>query len=362
MMLFNNIYENRRVFITGHTGFQGGWLSTWLEQLGAFVCGYSNSRGIAPNHYSLLNIEMLNHEGDIRDYPRLRNLMANFQPEIVFHLASESSVRTIRRNPLPVFSSNIQGTVNVLEAARTIDSVQSVVIVRSDQSYENFMCGYAPGFEPYFVSGTSADPIAESYRKTFYRDAGILLANCRSDNLIGGGDRKTGRLIPDLVRSVVENERISIPGSNMRFSWMHVLDALSGYLSLGEKLLEGRSEFADSWNFCSGPEDCASASEVFGSASRCWSDLRANIETEAGYSEPVLHLPDNLKAKTRLNWKPLWNLNESIRESIDWYKRFHLHGELPSWEQLDNYVESAFERGAGWTIPGLISPRIARAA
>lgn len=270
MKQFSDIFRNKRVLLTGHTGFKGSWLAIWLTGLGAQVIGVSLSPETEPNHWDLLGLDLDDRRVDIRDADAILNIFTETKPELVFHLAAQPLVRRSYRDPLETWSTNVMGTANVLDACRLTESVRAIVVVTTDKCYENqeWPWGYREndrlgGHDPYSASKAGAELVAASYRHAFFsNEDGPLLATARAGNVIGGGDWSEDRLIPDLVRATVNNQSLEIRSPNATRPWQHVLESLSGYLLLGQKLLEGQKDFAAPWNFGPEPEGNRSVAEV----------------------------------------------------------------------------------------------------
>ncbi len=361
-MMFNGIYRDKRVLITGHTGFKGSWLALWLSQLGATVSGYSLEPPTSPNHFQLLNLEINSFIGDIRDVDSLKKIFKDQRPEIVFHLAAQAIVRLSYRNPLETFASNVMGTVNVLEAARTCNTIRAIVIVTSDKCYENqeWPWGYREndslgGYDPYSASKACAEIVAGCWRNSFFHpnDYGnahqTLLASARAGNVIGGGDWAVDRLIPDIMRAVNQNEKVQIRNPHATRPWQHVLEPLSGYLLLGQKLLEGRKEYAEAWNFGPSENENVSVGEIVRQIKEIWPRINYDIHQipnqphEAG----MLRL-DCSKARTQLQWFPVWAGKETIIKTAEWYKIFYESGKVQSMVDLDSYIADAKIKKVIW--------------
>ncbi|MHC4394849.1 MAG: CDP-glucose 4,6-dehydratase, partial [Planctomycetota bacterium] len=260
------IYKDKKVLITGHTGFKGSWLALRLCRTGAKVVGYALGAPTSPSHYELLSPDCFSIIGDIRDGDKLEKVIEQEQPEIIFHLAAQPLVRQSYQEPAETFSTNIMGTVNLLNACRKFSAVRAIVVITSDKCYENqeLERGYREddamgGHDPYSASKGCAEIVTSSYRRSFFpiskygKEHTTLLASARAGNVIGGGDWAQDRLIPDIVRAASKNETVFIRNPNAIRPWQHVLEPLSGYLMLGQKLLEGNIEFAQGWNF--GPSE-----------------------------------------------------------------------------------------------------------
>ena len=360
--MFNNIYQNKKVLITGHTGFKGSWLALWLSQMGANVTGYSLQPPTDPNHFKLLNLDLNSIIGDIRDTDKLKQVFKEQQPEIVFHLAAQAIVRLSYKDPLETFSSNVLGTANVLEAARTCDSVRAIVIVTSDKCYDNkeWPWGYREndalgGYDPYSASKGCAEIITSCWQNSFFnlKDYGnthqTLLASTRAGNVIGGGDWAQDRLIPDIMRAVSLNEKVKIRNPHATRPWQHVLEPLSGYLLLGQKLLEGRKEFAEAWNFGPFDEGNVSVGEIVHLVKGIWPKIDYEIQQnpDQPHEAGLLRL-DCSKARTKLRWIPVWTGNATIEKTTLWYKAFYESSEILSLEQLRHYVAEAKSKHIAW--------------
>jgi len=355
--LFANIYKGKRVLVTGHTGFKGSWLCLWLTELGAEVTGASLSPKTEHNHWDFLNLKIDDLRCDIRDAIEVEQIIKSIQPEIVFHLAAQPLVRSSYRDPLETWSTNVMGTANVLEACRHTPSVQAIVAITTDKCYENYELsrGYCEddrlgGYDPYSASKAGSELVAASYRRAFFdAEAGALLATARAGNVIGGGDWSEDRLIPDLIRAISENKSLEIRSPNATRPWQHVLESLSGYLMLGQKLLMGYREVAGPWNFGPEPEGNQTVSEVLEKLNKAWTDIRWHeAKGPQPHESSLLYLNSN-KAHSKLNWQPVWNINCTIEKTADWYKQWLQTGEVISRQQLASYVSDASCADIEWT-------------
>ncbi len=361
--LFGGVYKDRKVLITGHTGFKGSWLSLWLLELGAQVLGYSLNFPTKPCHFELLNLSstykksFIHILGDIRDFERLKEVIQAYKPEIVFHLAAQSLVRRAYKKPQETFETNVLGTVNLFEACRVSESVKVIINVTSDKCYENkeWEWGYREndrlgGSDPYSASKACSEIVTHSYRKSFFLKAGKLLASVRAGNVIGGGDWGEDRIIPDLVKAAIEGKKALIRKPDSMRPWQHVLEPLSGYLLLGQKLLEEGEKFADAWNF--GPDSSCnlSVAELSERAKEYWDKI--DYEFFKDYFAPeeahILKL-DSSKANSLLGWKPVWNIEKAIEMTIDWYKYYYENKEIKTIKQLERYIIDAEGKGYKWT-------------
>lgn len=353
--MFDDIYHNRNVLITGHTGFKGSWLSLWLVKLGAKVVGYALEPPTKPSHFELLNLDMVSITGDIRDRDKLNTTFKEYKPEIVFHLAAQPLVRYSYINPVETFETNVMGTINVFEVCKNTETVRAIVNVTSDKCYENreWVWGYREndpmgGYDPYSASKGCAELTTSSYRRSFFNPDGygkkhnILLASARSGNVIGGGDWGEDRLIPDIVRAISKNETLYIRNPKATRPWQHVLEPLCGYLMLGQKLLEGRKEFADAWNFGPNEEGHINVETVVKSIKERWDRFEYEIDTESDNPrEANLLKLDCSKANTLLRWKPIWDFEKAIDVTVRWYREYYENRKINSLKDLEEYINHA---------------------
>ncbi len=334
----SDFWKGKRVFITGHTGFKGSWLVLWLRLIGAEVYGYSLDPNTEPNLFTLAGIEsdITQERGNILDITRLQKAIITFRPEIVFHLAAQPLVITSYEYPIETYATNVVGTANILEAIRHCSSVRSVVIVTSDKCYEHTKenrpfveTDRLGGNDPYSASKACAEITVSSMRNSFfpasrYKEHHVAIATARAGNVIGGGDFSAHRLIPDAMRAVQSGEILTIRNPSHVRPWQHVLDPLHGYLLLARKLYEEGPAFAEGWNF--GPDD-TSGQPVSSVIERLKLQLEGRLHTKSEVSgsltpeAEVLRL-DCTKAKTRLYWRPLLNLETALSLTASWYMAF----------------------------------------
>jgi len=356
MNLFSNVYRGRRALVTGHTGFKGAWLALWLQELGAEVSGIALNPETKPSHWNLLALDIDDRRLDIRDADALAVAIKSVRPEIVFHLAAQPLVRRSYREPLETWSTNVMGTANVLEACRQCDSVRAIVAVTTDKCYENqeWSWGYREcdrlgGHDPYSASKAGAELVAASYRKSFFATGGgPLLATARAGNVIGGGDWSADRLIPDLVRAVGDGVSLEIRSPGATRPWQHVLESLSGYLQLGQRLLQGEAAFAKAWNFGPAPDGNRSVAEVLGILSRYWPQSRWHLTGQPQPHEATLLYLDSAMANTELKWSPVWSLEESLAATAGWYGEWLEHRTLATRRQLVKFTACAEAKGIAW--------------
>jgi len=361
--IFKNIYRNKRVLITGHTGFKGSWLALWLSQMGAKITGYSLQPPTEPNHFHLLDMDIVSMMGDVRDLEKLKQVFTDQQPEVVFHLAAQPIVRLSYHDPVETFSSNIMGTVNIFEASRASGSVRAIVNVTSDKCYENreWPWGYREidpvgGYDPYSASKGCAELITSCWRNSFFnlKDYGTvhhtLLASGRAGNVIGGGDWAMDRLIPDLMRAARQNVKVKIRNPRATRPWQHVLEPLSGYLLLGQKLLEGRKEFAEAWNFGPSEDGNAMVGEIADQAKKVWPkiDYQINEVPDQPHEASMLRL-DCAKSRKKLQWAPVWDGKTAVEKTTLWYRDFYESNEVRSLENLHQYIADAKMKHIPWT-------------
>jgi CDP-glucose 4,6-dehydratase len=328
-------WHGKRVLVTGHSGFKGSWLSLLLEQLGVETMGCSLSPQTRPSLCELIRLKGTQDIDwlDIRDSVGLKNRLTSFQPEIVFHLAAQPLVRRSHREPLETFTTNLNGTLHVLEAARACASTQAVIVVTTDKVYRNSEQGHAfvendplEGCDPYSASKAAAEMAVNSYRHSFFAPEGMALAAARAGNVIGGGDWSEDRILPDAVRAWSTGEKLEVRNPEATRPWQHVLEPLCGYLCLAETIFQNPGAAGD-FNFGPEPEDIATvrdvveiARETFGRGEVAWGVRRDSL-----HEAKTLAL-DNSKAKKVLGVTPVWNLQTAVERTMRWYRR-QLEGE-----------------------------------
>jgi len=332
----NSIFwKGKRVLITGHTGFKGSWLSLWLQSMGAQVVGYALAPPTEPSLFEVakVGVGMTSIAGDIRDLENLRRVFAEHQPEIVIHMAAQPLVRYSYIEPVETYSTNVMGTVNLLEAVRSSASVKAVVNVTSDKCYENreWVWGYREneamgGYDPYSNSKGCAELVTAAYRNSYfhpekYREHGVAMASGRAGNVIGGGDWAGDRLIPDIMRAITAGKPVEIRSPHAIRPWQHVLEPLSGYLALMEKLYEEGPAYAEGWNFGPNDEDAKPVQWIVEKLTHGWG-AGASWRLDGGDHPHEAHYLklDCSKAKMRLDWHPQWRLEETLAAIIDWHR------------------------------------------
>jgi CDP-glucose 4,6-dehydratase len=359
-------WRGRRVLVTGHTGFKGGWLSVWLKVLGARVWGLALDPPTTPSLCETAGVEsgLGSIRADINDFPATLDSMRRSEPEVVFHLAAQPLVRLSYAQPLVTFSTNVLGTAHVLEAVRQVGSARAVVVVTSDKCYENreWPWGYREnepmgGYDPYSSSKGCAELLSAAYRRSFLAPAGIHMATARSGNVHGGGDWATDRLVPDLVRAFMAGDNAFIRSPGAVRPWQHVLEPMQGYLVVAERLLSDGASFAEAWNF--GPDVDAErpVAHVADTLARHWGQgARWTHERETGAPHEATFLKlDSSKARQRLGWKPRWGLNEGLERTVQWYRAYFegrdvrelMESQIADYVAADEAEAAVPGRGAG---------------
>lgn len=360
--MFDGVYHQRPVLVTGHTGFKGSWLVCLLKRLGAEVLGFSLGPMDDPSHWSLVKPTCTEAFGDLRDVDRLNTVVERFKPEVILHLAAQSLVRPSYDDPIGTYQTNVMGTLNLLEAVRRVGSTKAVVVVTSDKCYENReqADGYHEddpmgGYDPYSSSKGCAELLTASFRRSFFNPASYgqahhcLIASARAGNVIGGGDWAVDRLLPDAVRAAAAGKHVDIRNPNATRPWQHVLDPLAGYLLLGQRLLEGDPSCATGWNF--GPDHHAvlTVRSVLDRFCLGLPELAVNYgEGHADLHEANALRLDCTKVNTQLGWHPVWDSGQAIDRAAQWYAAYLANGALKTETDIDAYLADAKAAGQGW--------------
>ncbi|MBL6986254.1 MAG: CDP-glucose 4,6-dehydratase [Methylobacter sp.] len=357
-MVKPSFWADKVVLLTGHTGFKGGWLSLWLQSMGAKVIGYALAAPTKPSLFDVANVVdgMVSIEADIRDFAALSAAFKKYQPEIVIHMAAQPLVRYSYVNPIETYSTNVMGTVHVLEAARLTNSVRAIVNVTSDKCYENreWAWGYREnepmgGYDPYSNSKGCAELVASAYRSSYFNadnftDHGVALASARAGNVIGGGDWAEDRLIPDIMRAIIQGRPVNIRNPHAIRPWQHVLEPLSGYLMLAQKLFENGAVYGEGWNFGPSDEDAKPVSWIVDQLTKTWGENASWVLDDGNNPHEAHYLKlDCSKAKARLDWHPRWHLDETLAAIVDWHTA-HQAGENMrdfSLAQIQTYIDGA---------------------
>lgn len=357
-MINQNFWKNKKVLITGHTGFKGSWLSLWLLKMGAKVSGFALSPKTTPSLFEQLKLgsKLNSHFGDIRNYSELHRFLKETQPEIVIHMAAQPLVRYSYQNPIETYEVNVMGTVNLLEAIRQVSGVKSFVNVTTDKCYENKEWVYSyrendrlGGYDPYSNSKACSELVTQSYRDSFfnikkYSDHTCAIASARAGNVIGGGDWAVDRLIPDIIRARLTNQDVIIRNPRSIRPWQHVLEPLSGYLSLAEKLFLFGPDYSQAWNFAPEIESCKDVEWMAKSLLKL-ANYEHKLKVDDNYNGPheanILRL-DNSKAKNSIGWYPKWDINTTLCKTAEWYLSDDSKEKMCT-KQIDEYEYNSSE-------------------
>lgn len=345
-------WSGKRVLVTGHTGFKGGWLGFWLRHLGADVHGFSLAPPTTPSFFEVMGMgrHVNDQRGDVRDLTRVQAAVTSAAPDVVFHLAAQPLVRQSYADPVETYATNVMGTVHVLEAIRKTTTVRAAVIITTDKCYENkeWLWGYREndrlgGRDPYSNSKACAELVTSAYIRSFFGDGNVAVATARAGNVIGGGDWAADRLLPDLVAGFNDRRTVRLRNPNATRPWQHVLDPLAGYLQLAERLWDSAGSLVDGdgWNFGPSEGDARSVSFIADRAAALWGSP-ATWETDGGshpHEAGLLGL-DCAKAHTLLRWKPRLDLESALSWAVDWYRCYYSRGDIQGLTlgQLDRYV------------------------
>lgn len=349
--MFSEFYKSKRVLVTGHTGFKGVWLSLWLNSLGAEVCGYALAPNTEPSMFREVSLarKVDSVIGSILDREKLEKTFNEFKPEIVFHLAAQPLVRLSYAEPVLTYETNVIGTLNVLEAARKSRSVKAFVNITTDKCYENKETGKFfeesdpfGGFDPYSASKGCVEIMSSSYRRSFLDgDNGFAMATARAGNVIGGGDWALDRIVPDCVRSINNNIAIEIRNPAAVRPWQHVLEPLSGYMLLAERLYTEGKAYAEGFNFGPDEKSVLTVSEVARKIIHYYGRGEVVIQKRDNLHEAELLMLSIKKAERILNWRPVLTVDEAIKNTVEWYRRFYDGGRMTEFtvQQIKNYQE-----------------------
>ena len=353
-----SFWQGKRVLLTGHTGFKGSWLSLWLQSMGAQVVGYALAPPTNPSLFEVAEVGngMTSIIGDIRDLERLRKVFVEHRPEIVIHMAAQPLVRYSYVEPVETYSTNVMGTVNLLEAVRSTDSVKAVVNVTSDKCYENreWVWGYREneamgGYDPYSNSKGCAELVTAAYRNSYfhpeqYKTHGVAIASGRAGNVIGGGDWAGDRLIPDIMRAISQGKPVNIRNPHAIRPWQHVLEPLSGYILLAQKLYEEGAAYAEGWNFGPNDEDAKPVQWIVEKLTEAWGEGASWVLDGGDHPHEAHYLKlDCSKAKARLDWHPRWHLDETLDKIVNWHKYYQQGADMKAvtLAQIDMYSKGA---------------------
>ncbi len=355
-------YRGKRVLVTGHTGFQGGWLAAWLKLLGAIVSGYALPPATRPNFFdaTLLDRGMTSIFGDIRDRNTLANTFAELQPEIVIHNAAQSLAPKSYSEPVETFATNVMGTVHVLEEARLTKSVRAVVIATSDLCYENrdWFWGHREadplgGHDPYSASKACAELAASAFIRAFFQETKTAVATARTGNVIGGGDWADDRLIPDIVRAIISETQITIRNGAAVHAWQHVLEPVGAYLLLAQRLYESGQPYSGPWNFGHTDDSVKTVRGVAESFIKHWGTGEISSSSEDSTGQKAVRLYTK-KARMQLGWTPVLDFEETVAWTADWYRAFHADP-ASAWRTTEDQIDR-YMRSAASPLPSMNSP------
>ncbi len=329
MALSPAFWAGRRVLLTGHTGFKGGWLAVWLRQLGAELRGLALPAATTPSLWQVAHLQQQvpGEFADIRDASAVARAVQAFQPELVLHLAAQPLVRESYRAPADTYATNVMGTLNLLEAVRATPSVRAVLVVTTDKCYDNREWHWPyreqdalGGFDPYSSSKACVELLCASYRDAFLRSAGVALATARAGNVLGGGDWSAERLLPDILRAWQDGEEVVLRYPHATRPWQHVLDPLMGYLQLAQGLLTDAERYATAWNFGPDSAGLATVGEIVRRLAQRWpGEARWSVAADAQPHEAGLLALDSSKARQVLGWSPRWSLDDTLNHTLDWH-------------------------------------------
>lgn len=355
---FNNVFKDKTVLLTGHTGFKGSWLTLWLHNLGAKVIGFSKDIPTEPSHFELLNLEekCISIIGNINQKNDLYKVFEKYQPELVFHLAAQSVVGYSYDNPIETFESNVMGTINVFECCRKVNSVKAIVNVTSDKCYQNDEQNIAftesspmGGNDPYSCSKGAAELITNCYRNSFFKNRNIYLGSARAGNVIAGGDWTQDALMADTVNAISRNEKMIIRSPYATRPWQFVLEPLSGYLLLAQKLLEEGELFSEGWNFGPSDKESINVLDMLILFKNNWDKISYDYNKQVDFYKEAKYLRlDCTKASENMNWKSVWPIQKAVEKTAQWYKNYYEKGEILSEIHLQEYISDARELGYDW--------------
>lgn len=344
------LWRSKRVFLTGHTGFKGSWLSLWLNTLGAEVCGYALKPNTTPNLFEVLQPELISHIADIRDAEALTKAVMAFKPDIIIHMAAQPLVRYSYEHPVETYATNVMGTVNILEVFRH-STAKIFINVTTDKVYDNKerLQGYREdeplgGYDPYSNSKACSELVTSAYRNSFFNPHdfakhGKAVATARAGNVIGGGDWSEDRLVPDLIMGFINAKPVNLRYPEAIRPWQHVFEPLGGYLNLAEHLWQAPQEFAQAFNFGPVDADCISVGNLANMLAEAWGqDVTWQHQKEEKHEATFLKL-DIQKSKTKLAWEPRWDIQKAVAETVAWYQAWHEEADMGAFslKQLNQF-------------------------
>lgn len=361
MVFTDNFFKGKKIFITGHTGFKGSWLCLFLNKLGAEIYGYALNPPTEPSLFKIAQIDQFISSviGDIRDIDKLKETIEKVQPEIVIHLAAQPLVRESYIHPIETYQTNVMGTANLLEACRNIPTIKAIVNVTTDKCYENkeWVWGYREneplgGYDPYSSSKACSELITSAYRNSFYSPKeyhkhGVAIASARAGNVIGGGDWANDRLIPDFIRAISQKKQVKIRNPHAIRPWQHVMEPLTGYLMLAERLYSEGTAFGEAWNFGPDDNDARNVEWVIKTICYLWGN-EASYSVDSNHRQ--LHEANYLKldcskAKLKLGWHPVWSIQKALQSIVEWNKAYFNGEDIKNIteKQIEEYLQSMNE-------------------
>ena len=358
--MFSNVFQDKKILVTGHTGFKGSWLALWLHDLGANVCGLSLAPYTSPSHWDLLNLNIDSHICDLRNQKNVHEIVTSFEPDFIFHLAAQALVRQSYRDPIDTWSTNIMGGAHLLDAARHCKNLSGILFVTTDKCYENKEDKRDPyqafkesdrlgGHDPYSASKAACELLAASYKLSFFdQDNTPAIATVRGGNVIGGGDWSHDRLICDIVRCLENNEDLVIRYPEAVRPWQHVLDCLSGYLMLAEKMLIHGKKYEGAWNIGPDAHTILSVREIVEKAKDVWPHFNWRAETEDSLHEASYLTLDCEKAHKELGWTPFYSAQTALDKTFEWYLSYMQDKSVISFDQLRAFTDDAKNANVSW--------------
>jgi len=352
---FTENLANKKILVTGHTGFKGSWMCMILNTLGANVYGFALDPPTSPSLYETANVELgiKSYIGNIQDLDLFKKVIKEIKPHAIIHMAAQALVRESYTNPVETYATNVLGTVNLFEAIRHEKSIRAVLNITTDKCYKNneWEWGYREtdeldGYDPYSNSKSCSELVTSSFRNSFfnpkqYNDHGVAIATARAGNVIGGGDWAKDRLIPDFIRAITNNEQIALRNPKAIRPWQHVFAPLTGYIKLLIKLLNNGPEYAEAWNFGPGEEDIKDVKWIISTICKFWGDNSSFIIDKNVHPHETQYLKlDSSKARTRLNWTSNWDIETSLSYIVDWHKAYNNGFNMREFsdKQIENYL------------------------
>jgi CDP-glucose 4,6-dehydratase len=361
--LFNGVFFGKKVLVTGHTGFKGSWLSYWLYKMGAEVYGVSLEPPTIPNHHSLISFHHESYIQNINDFEKLTSIFSKINPDFIFHLAAQPLVRYSYENPIETYTTNVLGTLNVLNASRYLSNLKGVLIVTSDKCYENkeILWGYREydefgGKDPYSSSKGCAEILTSSIRSSYFNISdyeskhNVLIASARAGNVIGGGDWADDRIVTDMVKNASRKQNLMLRSPNATRPWQHVLEPLSGYLLIASRIFNRDMQMAEGWNFGPDLNSNCTVKQLVEKSKKYWDRINFELDTRNHPHEAHILMLDITKARKLLNWEPVWNFEQTVGFTINWYRDYYENNKVLTEEHLTQYVHNAKEKGIVWAI------------